>query len=188
MLVGHQAPDFRMVTTKDLNTLEHEATLDSYRGRWLVLFFYPADFTFVCPTEVLALDGARPAFATLDAELLGVSTDSVHAHVAWMEFHIGNLGFPLASDRSQQVSRAFGVLDGGGQSARATFIIDPDGIVRFQAVYDDRVGRSVDEVLRVLSALHAPGRTFAPAATVPSGAADASGVTVSSAVTAGSAA
>jgi len=161
MLVGKQAPDFRMTTTKDLDTLEHEAILADYKGRWLVLFFYPADFTFVCPTEVLAFNAAVPAFAAHDAELLGVSTDGVYSHVAWMEFHIGKLDFPLASDRAQVVSRDYGVLDGNGQSARGVFIIDPDGVVRYEVVHDDRVGRSVDEILRVLTALKAPGRTFA---------------------------
>ena len=161
MLVGKAAPDFRMVTTKDLNTLEHEASSEDYRGRWLVLFFYPADFTFVCPTEVLAFSSAVPAFAARNAEVLGVSTDSVFSHVAWMEFHIGNLAFPLGSDRSQAASRAYDVLDENGQSARGVFIIDPDGIVRYEVVHDDSVGRSVDEVLRVLTALQAPGRTFA---------------------------
>jgi len=161
MLVGRPAPGFSMTTTKDLNTLEHVATLAEYKGRWLVLFFYPADFTFVCPTEVLAFNAAVPAFAERDAELLGVSTDGVHSHVAWMEFHIGHLDFPLASDRDQATSRAYGVLDDAGQSARGVFIIDPEGVVRHEVIHDDRVGRSVDEILRVLTALRAPGRTFA---------------------------
>lgn len=161
MLLGSPAPNFVMTTTKDLNTLDHQATLTDYRGRWLVLFFYPADFTVVCPTEVLAFNAAVSAFAQLDAEILGVSTDGVFAHVAWMEFHVGNLDFPLASDRTQSVSRAYDVLDDQGQSARATFLIDPDGVVRHQVVHDDRVGRSVNELLRVLGALQAPGRTFA---------------------------
>jgi peroxiredoxin (alkyl hydroperoxide reductase subunit C) len=162
MLVGSPAPDFRMTTTKDQNTLDHVATLDDYRGRWLVLFFYPADFTFVCPTEVLAFSSAVPAFAERDAELLGVSTDGVFAHVAWMEFHIGQLAFPLASDRTQVVSNAYGVLEEGtGQAARGVFIIDPEGTVRYEVVHDDRVGRSVDEILRVLTALQGPGRSFA---------------------------
>jgi peroxiredoxin 2/4 len=162
MFVGKPAPEFQMNTTKDLNTLEHEAQLSDYRGKWLVLFFYPADFTFVCPTEVLAFNSAVPAFAEKNAELLGVSTDSVFSHVAWMEFHIGQLAFPLASDRTQEVSERYGVLDATGQSARGVFIIDPEGIVRYEVVHDDRVGRSVEEVLRVLSSLQAPGRTFAP--------------------------
>jgi peroxiredoxin 2/4 len=162
MFVGKPAPEFRMNTTKDLNTLEHEATLADYRGKWLVLFFYPADFTFVCPTEVLAFNSAVPTFAEKNVELLGVSTDSVFSHVAWMEFHIGQLAFPLASDRTQEVSEKYGVLDVTGQSARGVFIIDPEGIVRYEVVHDDRVGRSVEEVLRVVNALQTPGRTFAP--------------------------
>jgi peroxiredoxin 2/4 len=161
VLIGSPAPDFRMTTTKDLNTLEHEATLADYSGKWLVLFFYPADFTFVCPTEVMAFSQAVPAFTELDADVLGVSTDGIFAHVAWMEFHVGPLDFPLASDRTQQVSRSFGVLDDQGQSARAVFIIDPEGVVRHEVIHDDRVGRSVNEILRVLGALQAPARTFA---------------------------
>ncbi|OLB78103.1 MAG: thioredoxin peroxidase [Actinobacteria bacterium 13_2_20CM_2_71_6] len=161
MLLGKQAPDFRMTTTKDLDTLDHEATLAGYKGKWLVLFFYPADFTFVCPTEVLAFNAAVPALNQLEAELLGVSTDGVFSHVAWMEFHIGKLDFPLASDRTQTVSQAYGVLDENGQSARGVYIIDPEGYVRYEVIHDDRVGRSVDEVLRVLKALKTPGRTFA---------------------------
>ncbi len=160
MFVGSPAPDFRMVSTRDLNTLDHEVTLADYAGRWLVLFFYPADFTFVCPSEVLALNAALPSFTELGADVLAVSTDSVHAHVAWMEFHIGALDFPLASDRNQRVSRAYRVLDAEGQSARAVFVIDPDGVVRHETVHDDRVGRSVDELLRVLTALQAPGLTL----------------------------
>jgi peroxiredoxin (alkyl hydroperoxide reductase subunit C) len=161
MLLGSAAPDFVMTTTKDLNTLDHQASLADYRGKWLVLFFYPADFTFVCPTEVLAFNQAVPAFAAAQAEVLGVSTDGVFSHVAWMEFHIGQLDFPLASDRTQSVSRAYDVLDDQGQSMRAVFIIDPQGMVRHAVVHDDRVGRSVNEILRVLGALQSPGRTFA---------------------------
>ncbi len=161
MFLGKPAPDFRMTTTKEPNTLEHQASLADYRGRWLVLFFYPADFTFVCPTEVLAFNAAVPALAEHGAELLGVSTDSVFSHVAWMEFHIGQLDFPLASDRNHAVSRAYGVLDDNGEAARGLFIIDPEGVVRYEVVHDEPVGRSVDEVLRVLAALQRPGKSFA---------------------------
>jgi peroxiredoxin (alkyl hydroperoxide reductase subunit C) len=161
MFVGKSAPDFTLTTTKDPNTLAHEATLRDYRGRWLILFFYPADFTFVCPSEVLAFNAAVPTLAERNAELLGVSTDSVFSHIAWMEFHIGNLDFPLASDQPRNASRAYGVLEENGQSARGVFIIDPEGIVRYEVVHDDRVGRSVEEVLRVLDGLQAHGRTFA---------------------------
>jgi peroxiredoxin (alkyl hydroperoxide reductase subunit C) len=119
---------------------------------------------------VLAFSRAVPAFAALGAEVLGVSTDGIFAHVAWMEFHIGQLAFPLASDRNQLVSKAYGVLDDQGQSARAVFIIDPRGLIRHEVIHDDRVGRSVDEILRVLGALQAPGRTFAEYSEVESGA------------------
>lgn len=161
MLVGKAAPDFDMTTTKDASTLEHRATLRDYRERWLLLFFYPADFTFVCPSEIIAFNTAVPHLAGRGVEMLGVSTDSVHSHLAWMEFHIGNLDFPLASDQTQVVSQAYGVLDDNGQSARAIFLVDPAGIVRYEVVHDDRVGRSVEEVLRVVDALQSPGRTFA---------------------------
>lgn len=162
MLLGQPAPDFRMVTTKDLDTLEHVATPQDYRdrGKWLVMLFYPSDFTFVCPTEMIAFDAAFPEFEELDAELLGVSTDGVHAHLAWMEFHVGYLRFPLASDRTQQVSRAYDLLAPDGRSARATVVVDPEGVVRYVALHDDKVGRSVEETLRVVRALHSPGRTY----------------------------
>jgi alkyl hydroperoxide reductase subunit AhpC len=164
LTVGDRLPQFRLKATvsTDLNNAFADIDNDTYRGKWLVLFFYPADFTFVCPTEVLAFNSAVPAFAEKNAQLLGVSTDSVFSHVAWMEFHIGQLAFPLASDRTQEVSERYGVLDASGQSARGVFIIDPEGIVRYEVVHDDRVGRSVEEVLRVLGSLQAPGRTFAP--------------------------
>lgn len=156
MLVGKPAPEFRMITTKDLESLEHEADLADYRGRWLVLLFYQADFGLLCPKEVKAFNAAVPALAEAGFDLLGVSTDGIQSHVAWMRSHLGQLDFPLASDRSQTVSESFGVLDHAGQSARAVFIIDPHGIVRFESVYDERVGRSVAEVLRVVNALAHP--------------------------------
>jgi peroxiredoxin (alkyl hydroperoxide reductase subunit C) len=161
MLLGKPAPDFSMTTTKDLNNLDHVATLESYRGKWLVLFFYPADFTFVCPTEVLAFNTSVPVLESKNTEILGVSTDSVWSHVAWMEFHIGNLDFPLASDRSLEVCRNYGVLGEDSQAARGLFIIDPEGFVRYEVVHDEPVGRSVNEMLRVLDALQTPGRTWA---------------------------
>ena len=153
---GQSAPDFN--ATLDDDTL---FKLSEHRGKDnVVLYFYPADFTFVCPSEVIAFSKSVPDFAAHGAHLLGVSTDGIFSHVAWMEFHVGQLDFPLASDRTQVVSRTYGVLDDQGQSARALFLIDPEGVVRHEAIHDDRVGRSVDETLRVLTALQAPGRTF----------------------------
>jgi peroxiredoxin (alkyl hydroperoxide reductase subunit C) len=110
---------------------------------------------------MIALNQALPEFTERSCDVLGVSTDGVFAHIAWMEFHIGQLEYPLASDRSQVVSTAYGVLDDDGRAARAVFVIDPEGVVRFETIYDDRVGRSIDELLRVLDALQRPGRTFA---------------------------
>jgi peroxiredoxin 2/4 len=162
MLVGRPAPDFDMVTTKNLDTLAERVTLKDYQGKWLVLFFYPADFTFVCPSEMIAFNRSAPAFAKRNAELLGVSTDGVYAHVAWMDSMIGYLDFPLASDRNWATSRAYNVLDEDeGIAGRAVVIVDPEGIVRYEVNHADQVGRSPREILRVLAALQSPGRTFA---------------------------
>ena len=162
MLVGKPAPDFDMVTTKNLDTLDERATLKDYQGKWLILFFYPADFTFVCPSEMIAFNEAVPVFAKHNAELLGVSTDGVYVHVAWMDAMVGYLHFPLASDRNWATSRAYQVLDESeGIASRAIVIVDPDGIVRYEVNHADQVGRSPREILRVLTALQGPGRTFA---------------------------
>jgi peroxiredoxin (alkyl hydroperoxide reductase subunit C) len=158
-LVAKPAPHFTMASTKDINTLDVPASLDDYRGKWLVLFFYPADFTFVCPTEVLAFSDKVPAFAELGAEVLGVSTDGVYCHQAWIEFALGKLQFPLASDTTLQVSRDYGVLiEAEGVAQRGLFIIDPEGVVRYEVIHDIDTGRSVDEVHRVLAALSMTGK------------------------------
>ena len=162
MLVGSAAPDFDMVSTKNLDTLAERSTLKDYRGRWLILFFYPADFTFVCPSEMIAFNEAVPLLAEHNAELLGVSTDGVYVHVAWMDSTIGYLDFPLASDRNWATSRAYNVLDENeGIAGRAIVIVDPEGIVRYEVNHADQVGRSPKEILRVLTALQGSGRTFA---------------------------
>jgi peroxiredoxin (alkyl hydroperoxide reductase subunit C) len=162
MLVDRPAPDFDMVSTKNLDTLDERVTLKDYEGKWLVLFFYPADFTFVCPSEMIAFNEAVPVFAERNTELLGVSTDGVYVHVAWMDTMVGYLNFPLASDRNWSTSRAYDVLDEReGIASRAIVIVDPDGIVRYEVNHADQVGRSPREVLRVLTALQSPGRTFA---------------------------
>jgi peroxiredoxin (alkyl hydroperoxide reductase subunit C) len=156
MIVGRPAPDFRMPTTKDLDTLEHQVTLADYRGRWLVLMFYSFDFSPLCPIEMTAFNDIVPALAERDAELLAVSTDSVFTHAAWLEFNLGKLDFLLASDRSTAVSEAYGVLD-EGSAVRATFIIDPEGVVRHVTVHDHSLARSAGDVVRVLTALQAGG-------------------------------
>ncbi|HWR09866.1 peroxiredoxin [Sporomusa sp.] len=162
--VGQKAPDFVMTTTSNMETLEHVAKLEDFQGKWLVLFFYPLDFTFVCPTEILGFNTRLAEFESLGASLLGVSTDSVYSHRAWIKSSRGDgglgghLNYPLASDITKRVSRDYGVLiEEEGIALRGLFIIDPDGILRYQVVSDLNVGRSVEEVVRVLSALQTGG-------------------------------
>ncbi|GGJ00274.1 peroxiredoxin [Alicyclobacillus cellulosilyticus] len=158
-LVGRPAPDFKMKSTKNLETLQETVSLSDYRGKWLVLFFYPADFTFVCPTEIRAMNERIQEFRDLDAEVLGVSVDNVYSHRAWIQTPedkggLGPLSFPLAADITKEVSRAYDVLiEEEGVALRGLFIIDPEGILRYQVVHELNVGRSVDETLRVLEAL-----------------------------------
>jgi alkyl hydroperoxide reductase subunit AhpC len=161
--VGHPAPDFTMKTTADLQRLESRVSLYDYRGRWLILFFYPLDFTFVCPTEILALSNRYDEFAELGAEVLGVSTDSVYAHRAWIQTPreqngIAGLRYPLASDITKAVSADYGVLvEDEGVALRGLFIIDPAGVLQYAVVHNLNIGRSVDETLRVLEALQSGG-------------------------------
>jgi peroxiredoxin 2/4 len=162
-LVGKKAPDFDMESTKNLETLEENVKLSDYEGKWLVLFFYPMDFTFVCPTEITALSDRYDEFLDLDAEIVGVSTDSKYVHRAWIntprsENGLGNIRYPLGADPNHKVSRDYGVLvEEEGVAQRGLFIIDPEGIVRYQVVTDMNVGRDVDETLRVLQALQTGG-------------------------------
>jgi lipoyl-dependent peroxiredoxin subunit C len=128
----------------------------SYPGKWLVVFFWPKDFTFVCPTEIVGFGDVAGDFADRDAQLLGASIDSEFVHLAWRQSRpdLGKSPFPWLSDIKRELSQACGVLDAKeGVALRATFIVDPDGIVRFASVNDLSVGRNVQEVLRVLDAL-----------------------------------
>lgn len=157
--VGHPAPAFEsLASTKNLTHLDQTVSLRDYAGRWLVLLFYPADFGAVCPTEMLAFSRRAPELDALGADVLAISTDGVHCHQAWIEFILGKLSFPLASDTTHRVSRDYGVLiEEQGIAQRALFLIDPAGVVRYEVVHDLDTGRSVDEVLRVLQALTTPG-------------------------------
>jgi peroxiredoxin 2/4 len=162
-VVGQRAPEFCVETTKNIETLDHKAKLSDYLGKWLVLFFYPMDFTFVCPTEIRGFNSRLNDFAVLNAEILGMSTDSVYSHRAWIktpvtENGLGGLTYPLGSDITKQVARDYGVLiEEKGVALRGLFIIDPEGILRYQVVCDLNVGRSIDETLRVLQALQSGG-------------------------------
>jgi peroxiredoxin (alkyl hydroperoxide reductase subunit C) len=158
-LVGKAAPDFNMPSTKNLDTLAENVKLSDYRGKWLVLFYYPMDFTYVCPTEVTAFSERIADFKDLNAEVVGVSTDSKYTHKAWIETApanngIGLINYPLAADQTLRVSRDYGVLiEEQGVSLRGLFLIDPDGTVQYEVVHNLSVGRNVDEILRVLEAL-----------------------------------
>ncbi len=153
--VGRPAPEFAgLPSTKNPIHLDEPVSLTDFAGRWLTLLFYAADFSPVCPSEMLAFSRAAPEFEELGSELLAVSTDGVHAHQAFIEFVLGRLNFPLASDPTHQVSRDYGVLrEDEGVAQRALFIIDPDGFVRYEVVHTLDTGRNVEEVLRVLRAL-----------------------------------
>jgi peroxiredoxin (alkyl hydroperoxide reductase subunit C) len=161
--VGKPAPDFRMPSTKNLENLDQDVSLAEYRGKWLVFFFYPLDFTFVCPTEIIAFSDAAERFRSVKAEILGCSIDSKFVHRAWIKTPrdqggLGELNFPLASDLTKEVSRRYGVLvEEAGISLRGLFIIDPKGILQYQVVHNLDVGRSVDETLRVLQAFQTGG-------------------------------
>ena len=148
------APDFNAPTTHG------QKTLADYRGKWLILFSHPADFTPVCTTEFMAFAKAADKFADLNTELLGLSIDSHYAHIAWtrnIEEHFGvNVPFPIIADLSMEVAHAYGMIQPGASdtsAVRATFIIDPEGILRAMVYYPMSNGRSVDEFLRLVKAL-----------------------------------
>jgi len=150
--VSQQAPDFTLeaVVRGDFTRV----SLSDFDGKWVVLFFYPLDFTFVCPTELAGFNEALERFRKLNAQVLAVSIDSVHAHLAWQQGRLGALEFPQLSDLTREVSRAYGVLlEDKGYSLRGLFVIDPQGVLKYMTVHDENVGRSVDETLRVLEAL-----------------------------------
>lgn len=161
--VGTTAPDFRMEAVAGNGEDFTNVSLSDYKGKWLVLFFYPLDFTFVCPTEISGISRRIEEFKKLNAEVLGVSIDSKFSHKAWINAApeaggLGKLAYPLASDITKEVSANYGVLiEEEGIALRGLFIIDPDGKVRYSVVHDLNVGRSVDETLRVLQGLQSGG-------------------------------
>lgn len=151
--VGSLAPPFTLDAV--VNQEFKKISLSDYRGKWVVLFFYPGDFTFVCPTEIKGFNKALTEFTAINAHVLAVSVDSKFSHMAWIKSGaVDKLEYPLLSDFSKQVSRAYGVLDEETSYARrGLFIIDPNGVIQYRIVHSDKVGRSVDETLRVLKAL-----------------------------------
>lgn len=157
-LVGKKAPEFDMATALGDGSEFGRVKLSDYEGKWLVLFFYPLDFTFVCPTEITGYSKAYDAFKEVNAEVLAVSVDSEHSHKAWINSSLGKVNFPIASDLTKKVSAQYGVLmEERGIALRGLFIIDPDGVLKYSVVNDLNVGRSVPETLRVLQALQSGG-------------------------------
>jgi len=156
-LVTREAPDFTAQAVMPDNSFA-ELTLSSYRGKYVVLFFYPLDFTFVCPSEIIAFDKALSKFRERDAEVIGVSVDSHFTHLAWKntprdQGGIGQINYPLVADLSKNISKQYGVLLGEEVALRGLFLIDKEGIIRHALVNDLPLGRNVDEALRVLDAL-----------------------------------
>ncbi len=151
IMIGQNAPGFTLQGV--VGTDFKEINLSDYKGKWVVLFFYPLDFTFICPTEITEFSKRDSEFKAFKAQVLGVSVDSVYSHKAWLK-ELGNLNYPLLSDITKEVSRKYGVLlEDKGITLRGTFIIDPEGKVRYQLIHDLGIGRSVEEILRVLNAL-----------------------------------
>ncbi|KAG2486646.1 hypothetical protein HYH03_014702 [Edaphochlamys debaryana] len=155
-LVGNPAPDFKAAAV--VNQKIVDLTLSKLRGKYVVLFFYPLDFTFVCPTEITAFSDRYEEFKALDTEVLGVSVDSQYAHLAWIQMPrkeggLGDLAYPLVSDLKREISTAYGVLSAEGVALRGTFIIDKEGVVQYSTVNNLSFGRSVDETKRILQAI-----------------------------------
>ena len=156
--VGQKLPDFKLKATVslDIDKAFADITQATHKGKWLVLFAWPKDFTFVCPTEIAEFGKLNKEFKDRDAQVLGLSTDNEFVHFAWRQNHkdLKDLPFPMLADIKRELSAALGILDPGeGVAQRATFIVDPQGIIRFVMVTDLSVGRNVKEVLRVLDAL-----------------------------------
>ena len=156
-LVTRQAPDFTADAVFADNTI-HKLTLSAYRGRHVVLFFYPLDFTFVCPSEILAFNKAIKQFAARGTDVIGVSVDSAYTHYAWRNVPpaqggIGQVGFPLVADLDKSIARAYGVLLNEAVALRGLFLIDQAGVVQHALVNNLPLGRNVDEALRIVDAL-----------------------------------
>lgn len=155
--VGQEAPDFTAtaVVDQEFETIK----LSDYRGKYVVLFFYPLDFTFVCPTEITAFSDRYKEFESLSTEILGISVDSEFSHLAWVQTDrksggVGDLNYPLVSDIRKEISAAYNVLDPeAGIALRGLFIIDKEGIIQHATINNLAFGRNVDETLRTLQAI-----------------------------------
>ena len=159
VLVGKKAPDFTAAAVMPNNEINEKFSLHSYlKGKIGVLFFYPLDFTFVCPSEIIAFDNRLKEFKDRGAEVIGVSVDSKFSHLAWKNTEInkggiGQIQYPLVADLTKQIARDYDVLTGDAVALRGTFLIDQEGNVRHQLVNDLPLGRNIDEALRMVDAL-----------------------------------
>lgn len=157
-LVTKPAPDFTATAVLADDSFDESFTLSALRGRYVILFFYPLDFTFVCPTEILAFDQAFEEFRARDTEVVGVSVDSQYSHLAWRrtavdDGGIGPIRYPLVSDQTKQIARSYGVLLDDRVALRGLFLIDREGVVRHAVINDLPLGRNVQEALRMVDAL-----------------------------------
>ncbi|HOM17574.1 MAG TPA: peroxiredoxin [Thermoguttaceae bacterium] len=157
VLVNSPAPDFKAQAVMPDGEFQ-EISLSQYRGKYVVLFFYPLDFTFVCPTEIIAFSDAIEEFEKLNVQILGCSVDSHYTHLAWRntprsEGGLGKIHYPLVSDLDKKISTAYGVLLPSGVALRGLFLIDREGIVQYEVINNLALGRSVAETLRVVKAL-----------------------------------
>ena len=155
--VQKRAPEFKAQAVVEDNSFK-EISLSDYQGKYVVLFFYPLDFTFVCPSEIIAFDHKLEEFRERGAEVIGVSVDSHFTHLAWKNTAvenggIGNIRYPLVADLNKDIAKSYDVLTEGGVALRGTFLIDREGVVRHQNVNDLGLGRNVDEAIRMLDAL-----------------------------------
>ena len=157
--IGEKFPKFKVKATVGIENLDSafaDIDNDTYKGKWLLVFFYPKDFTFVCPTEIKGFGDLNQQFLDRDCQVLTGSTDSEFVHLAWRRDHkdLNTLPFPMLADTAKRLSTSLGILDEEeGVAKRATFLVDPEGIIRFVYVTDLNVGRNPQEVLRVLDAL-----------------------------------
>ncbi|MCU0877786.1 MAG: peroxiredoxin [Pirellulaceae bacterium] len=157
VLVQQPAPDFKAQAVMP-NKEFKQISLSDYKGKYVLAFFWPLDFTFVCPTEIIAFSDRNDEFAKLGVQVLGISTDSHFTHLAWRntartEGGLGEIAYPMVADLNKEISRAYDVLLPGGIALRGLFLIDKEGVVRHQVVNDLPLGRSVDEALRMVKAL-----------------------------------
>ncbi|MBF0453463.1 MAG: peroxiredoxin [Magnetococcales bacterium] len=158
VLVTQPAPDFTANAVMPDNSIKADFSLSDSKGKYVVLFFYPLDFTFVCPSEIIAFDHRLKEFKDRGVEVIGVSVDSHFTHLAWKNTDvnnggIGNVQYPLVADISKEITKAYDLYFGPGIALRGSFLIDKEGIVRHQVVNDLPLGRNIDEMLRMIDAL-----------------------------------